>query len=114
MDKNVREKEALYHLELSGTEDIKKSFTEVECELETYFFPKEEKEYLMEYDFDSLPQLKEKLNSFWENEECMKGIIQTVLVAAMKNKPSREAKETRNIENSGNIEGELPAFIYNF
>ena len=32
MDKNVREKEALYHLELSGTEDIKKSFTEVECE----------------------------------------------------------------------------------
>lgn len=114
MDKNVREKEALYHLELSGTENIKESFAEVDYKLETYFSPKEEKEYLMEYDFDSLPQLKEKLNLLWENEEGMKGIVQTVLVAAMKNKPTREVKETRNIENSENNEGELPAFIYNF
>lgn len=114
MDKNVREKEALYHLELAGIDNIKKSFTEIDCEKESYFIPREEKKYLMEYEFDSLPQLKEKLNLLWENEEYMKSVLQTVLVAAMKNKPSSEVKEERNIEDTQNAEGELPAFIYNF
>lgn len=114
MDKNLREKEALYHLNLEGVENVKESFMEIDHELKSYFIPKKEGDYLMEYNFDSLPQLKEQLNLLWEQEEYMKGIVQTVLVAAMKNKPSREVKEERNIENRENVEGELPAFIYNF
>ncbi len=114
MDKNAREKETFYRMTLDGIENVKESFTQIDHESKSYFTVKEDKDYLMEYAFDSLPQLKEKLSLLWKDEECMKGVIQTVLVAAMKNKPSREVKRQQNIENHENTEGDLPAFIYNF
>ena len=62
------------------------------------------------YDFDNLPELKEKLQNMWQGQECMEKIITPVLVAAMKNKPQKGIHEEKEEVKSGN----MPTFIYNF
>lgn len=112
MDKCIREKEKLYKLQLKGIDNIAESFTLIKNDTSSYFTPRLEENYLMEYSFESLPQLKEKLDKLWENEKYMQEAVKIVLVAALKNKPYKVNGE--GIVGENKEETELPTFIYNF
>lgn len=111
MDKNEREKEFLYQLKIGEMDDILQNFELSEGTVKSLFVSSPKRAYLMEYDFETAPQLKVKLDALWEDEECMQAVKKTVLVAAMKNKPSKtEVKKEQEKE----IREQMPAFIYNF
>lgn len=112
MDKCIREKEKLYKLQLKEIGNIAESFTLIKNDTNSYFVPRLEKNYLMEYSFESFLQLKEKLDELWKNEKYMQEATKIILVAALKNKPRKVNGEEMVAEN--NEETELPTFIYNF
>lgn len=109
MDKCIKEKESLYQLRLNGIDKITDSFHRFDSNEDTYFMAYPERNYLMDYYFETLPQLREKLSDIWKNEEYMKDVLKTVLSAAMKNKPV----ETDDIVRQ-DIEETIPTYIYNF
>lgn len=106
----LRERETLYHLELDMTDECAKSFDFTHKEKDSYYVLQDKHEYLTEYDFETVPQLKEMLDRLWENEWYMQDIEKTVLAAAIKNKPNLEVQES--IERD--TDGYMPEFIYNF
>ena len=112
MDECIREKEKLYKLQLEEIGDIAESFTLIKNDACSYFVPRAEKNYLMEYGFECLPQLKEKLDELWKNEKYMQEAAKIVLIAALKNKPRKVDGEEMMDEDKE--ETELPTFIYNF
>lgn len=111
MDKNQKEKELFKscHERIAASQE-KYYFPEIDKRLESYFEKREEGEYLRDYDFETLPQLKEKLDSMWEGQPDMLEMVRPILAAAMKNRPSTEQKEVSENKNTG----EVPVFIYNF
>lgn len=120
MDKNVKEKKLLkdWHNNVTNCTDIYK-FPEEDHNISSYFIRRNDTDnpmYLMEYDFETLPQLREKLSEMWENEDYMQMIITPVLVAAMKNKPHKrdETGHENTNEEAVNCGETLPDFIYNF
>lgn len=119
MNINVKEKEKIYSWSCENTtQEIQRSvFLPYEEDKETYFVKRNEhEEYLQEYGFESLPELRERLSLLWEEDEFMDNILQVVLVAAFKNRPSHEIKNSENYKNNeSNKDKEiLPAYIYNF
>jgi len=109
MDINKKEKELFanwYKQAGNGTY----AFPKFDDDSESFFTKHNNDNYLMEYDFDSLPELKEKLQNMWQGQECMEKIITPVLVAAMKNKPQKDVCEKQSEVKSG----DMPTFIYNF
>lgn len=119
MDKSQREKESLCNWSMNEKERNFKHFAEIDRKLESYFIPKGKSKYLMEYDFETLPELKEMLNELWNDVPHLQNILKIVLVSAMKNKPQemhrniKEEKQKHNEQNS-HVSDKLPAFIYNF
>lgn len=116
MDKCIREKEYLYELNILISDELNESFRSVDTGRESYFVPQEERNYIMEYYFETVPQLKERLNELWKDDSYMQDIIKTVVVAAMKNKPlksNQESVETEKDKEKQN-QNHMPAFIYNF
>lgn len=113
MDKNQKEKEFLcnWH-EKVKSDGGSYNFPGIDTDAESYFVRREESEYLKEYNFETLPQIKSELDKMWEGQDYMQEIIKPVLTAAMKNKPTEEQKI-----NDGDVNskcGEIPVFIYNF
>ena len=109
MDKCVREKESLYNFKLENADKLQCQFYEKDSNVDSYFEMYEEEDYLLEYNFETLPQLREMLIKLWKNEEDMKGELKPILAAAMKNKPSRD--EGLAIKRA---EDGMQTFIYNF
>lgn len=105
-----REREMLYHLELDMSDGWEKSFDFTHKEKESYYVLQDKHEYLMEYGFETVPQLKEILDGLWENKSYMQNIEKTVLAAAIKNKPKQEVRESTEKD----TDGYMPEFIYNF
>ena len=106
-----REREMLYHLELDIPDGWEKSFDFTHKEKDSYYVLQDKHEYLMEYGFETVPQLKEMLDRLWENEPCLQDIEETVLAAAMKNKPKQEVRECAEKD----VHGHVPEFIiYSF
>ncbi|MDE6056298.1 MAG: hypothetical protein K2G55_21635 [Lachnospiraceae bacterium] len=106
-----REREMLYHLELDMPDEWEKSFDFTYKERGSYYMLQDKHEYLMEYGFETLPQLKETLDRLWENEQYMQDIKKTVLAAAIKNKPKQE----ESVYAEKDTHGHMPEFIiYNF
>lgn len=105
-----REREMLYHLELDMTDEWEKSFNFAHKERDSYYVPQDKHEYLTEYNFETVPQLKEMVDRLWENEQYMQDIERTVLAAAIKSKPKQEVRES--VERD--TDGYMPEFIYNF
>lgn len=106
----LREREMLYHLELDMPNEWEKSFDFMYKEKNSYYVLQDKHEYLMEYGFETVPQLKEMLDRLWENEQYMQGVERTVFAAAIKNKPKQEVRESIERE----TDGYMPEFIYNF
>ena len=105
-----RERETLYHLELDIPDGLEKSFDFTHKERDSYYVLQDKHEYLTEYGFETVPQLKEMLDRLWENEQYMQGIEKTVLAAAIKNKPKQE----ESVCEERDADGYMPEFIYNF
>lgn len=112
MEKNAKEKELFYCW--GGREENNYSFEKIDLCTESYFIERKPQEYIREYDFETLPELREELNKMWADESCMKDIMQAVLVAAFKNKPEISHNVVQldsTILGSGE---KMPAYIYNF
>lgn len=105
-----REQEMLYHLELDMLDGWKKTFDFTHKEKDSYYVLHDKHEYLMEYGFETIPQLKEMLDRLWENEQYMQDIEKMVLAAAIKNKPKQEVRESLERD----ADGYMPEFVYNF
>lgn len=105
-----REREMFYHLELDMPDGWEETFDFAHKDKDSYYVLRGRQEYLMEYGFETLPQLKEILDKLWENDSCVKNIEKTVLVAAIKNKPKQETRESRERD----TDGCMPEFVYNF
>lgn len=105
-----REREMLYHLELDMPDGWRNSFDFARKEKESYYVLQDNREYLLEYGFETIPQLRKMLDRLWENELYMQDIEKTVLAAAIKNKPKQE--ESMCAERD--TQGHMPEFVYNF
>lgn len=113
MDKNQKEKELFrsWH-ERAASLSGQYRFPEIDQSAESYFVKHEDEAAFTEYDFETLPQLKEKLDSMWEGQEYMQEIMRPILAASMKNKQA--ASEQTVLEGKESKSGEIPVFIYNF
>lgn len=106
-----REREMLYHLELDVSDGWEKSFDFTHKEKDSYYILQDKHEYLMEYGFETVSQLKEMLDRLWVNEKYMQDIEKTVLAASIKNKPRQEGSAYAERD----VHGHIPEFIiYNF
>lgn len=85
-------------------------FTKIDKNKESYYEPYEDRAYLMEYTFQTVPELREELQKLWQGDNCMQQIETVVLVAAMKNRGEVfEEKDTNEA-----TEQQLKPYIYNF
>lgn len=110
MDQCARERESLYQLELSGINEVMEGFYMTDSAVKSYFQAETERNYLTEYHFETLPQLRELLSEMWKQEDYMQKELKTLLAAAMKNKPLKED----GIVKQNNLEEPMPVFIYAF
>lgn len=85
-------------------------FTKIDKNQESYYEKYEDREYLTEYTFQTVPELRKELQKLWQNDECMKQIETVVIVAAMKNCTKMyEDNDTNEV-----MEQQLKPYIYNF
>ncbi len=118
MDRCQREKENLYHLKMEDMDkSTKQSFQSIDKRLKSYFIPRKSNEYYMEYEYDTLPELKKYMDDLWRDDTYMQGIEKILLVAALKNKPQDDVKltgkDSQNIKDSDSSD-RLPEYIYVF
>lgn len=114
MDINQGEIEKLYQWASNNfTNEIEvKYFTKIDKECVSYFEKRPfQSEYGKEYRYQTMPELRSELNAMWKDDDIMKQILKTVLVASMKNKPKMQENGQENKEE--NIK-QLKPFIYNF
>lgn len=112
MGKNDKEKKMIY--EWGAANYDRYQFTEINGNTGSYFQERGDYNYIREYYFDTVSELKDELNSLWEGEAYMESIIQAVLVALMKNKVD-ESKTLESIDEEKPENPErMPAYIYNF
>ncbi len=114
MDRNAKEKE----LFMDWTRRIqrRKEFL-YDSNEESYFVKREENEkYIWEYNFESVPQLRDLLEDQWEDDKDMEMILTSVLVAAIKNKPQANGiiDEGSLAQKESDATEKLPVYIYNF
>lgn len=118
MDRNEKEKKGLK--EWAYVHESKIYFQGIDQAKESYFTESEERAYIREYAFETLPQLMNELDELWKTDETMESVKKIIGVAAMKNKAAYNSKvvfsENRASVNQENEEnqGRLPTYIYNF
>lgn len=111
MGKNDKEKDLLY--EWGVTNHDAYQFMTIDKDAKSYFRNRQNHNYLREYYFGTLPELRDNLHLLWEGEVYMDGILQPVLVASMKNKTEVLRKSESIEEASCENREKMPAFIYN-
>lgn len=82
--------------------------------LSSYFVASTNEPDIMEYDFQILPELKEKLNEMWKEDEVLLKAALPLSVAAFKSEPAADKFGVKG--NGANIDEEfvLPDFVYVF
>lgn len=114
MDRNAKEKELF--IDWAKGIQKRKEFL-YDSNEESYFVKREEDEkYIWEYNFESVPQLRDLLEDQWEDDKDMEMILTATLVAAIKNKPQTDGiKDEGSLAQKESDETEkLPVDIYNF
>lgn len=68
----------------------------VDKNMKSYFSQRNGNNYIVQYGFESILDLKEELGRMWSNDIDMEKIIKPVAVATMKNQPknTNDRKET--------------------
>lgn len=115
-DKNRKEKE---HLLAWGGRNSKlyqnRIFPSIERDRKSYWIKrKENEEYLEKYGFDTIPELDSRLSAVLGNEDFMKEIQKSVLVACMKNQEPEKLDASGQPHTAKKEERTLPEYIYNF
>ncbi len=111
MGKSDKEKEMLYEWGINHYSDS--IFSQSDHRKDSYFQQRTESSYCREYTFETLPELMEKLNILWKNDEAMENIKKVIAASAMKNKPMADAGNGQGKSQDG-LEEKLPIYIYNF
>lgn len=120
IEKNEREKKGLY--EWACNNESKEMMNKIfncasEKNMDSYYSDYPERDYLMEYHPQSLPELDEFLDMIWDKDDVVKKAIPFIRVASMKNSPIMKQDsigETSEKIEKTDSEPELPGFIYNF
>lgn len=115
---NLNEKEKLYKWasEAGINGNFCSCFTQIEDKCDSYYVKRNDNNtYMREYDFETVPEIKEELYAMWGNDADMQKIITTVLVSAIKNKPVFLEDKGKSpkcaLEDN---KKELKPYIYNF
>lgn len=85
---DVKDKEELFQWASENySEEIERRyFTRINQNQDSYYIKKIPDEYLKEYDYQTLSDLKNELHKLWGDEPVMSEMIQKAAVIAMKNK----------------------------
>lgn len=113
MDKCKREKDKLYEFACNSEENY---YALKEFDIKSYFIKRKDHDYMREYGFETLPELKKELELLWGQDVLMQKCMQTVLIAAMKLKPTEQPdiKDGLSQQTKGKHKEKLSPFIYNF
>lgn len=112
MGKSDKEKNLIY--EWGVTNHDVYQFMVINKDAKSYFKERKNHNYLREYYFDTLPELRDNLHLLWEGESCMDDVLQPVLVASMKNKMEASKRSEPAEKEPYENKEKMPAFIYNF
>lgn len=116
MDKNIKEKERLFQwaCKYNSTEVMENIFTPIDQNQDSYFTKREENEnYLREYQFQQLPELRNELEKLWHEEAYMMEIMTTVLAGVYKNRIEICEESGQAVTEIKDTE-ELSPYIYSF
>lgn len=111
MDRCIKEKESLYQLK---SDEEMSGLTHTTGTIKSYFIPYPERDYLMEYSFETAAQLKEKFSVLCADEKYKQDIGKTLLAAAMKNKPLDRGNSKLKANSGQDAKHQIPEFIYSF
>lgn len=111
MDKNKKEKELIQEWGIKNQNNS--YFQVIDKSADSYFSKIDHANYLREYGFLTLPELRAELDALWTNDEIMDQIKKIAGVAALKNKPVKISNEESKSETK-ETERKLSAFIYEF
>lgn len=114
MDRCHKELEFLYCLkEKDVVIDELKFFDKSTDEIDSYYIQRKESEYCVEYNFETLPELKKMMDDLCMDKVFTQDVIKVLLVAALKNKPQDPGEKKLDI--SEKIASDrLPEYIYTF
>lgn len=112
MGQNDREKEFFTEWAKNSQEDY---FISVQ-DTASYFVKRVQTEYIREYSLETVPELRDELETLWEGDNNMESVLTAVLAAAIKNKPQRQDKSDteESVSKVSETEEKLPMYIYNF
>lgn len=108
----AKEKEKIYEWALKD-DNVRYCFSEPNQDMESYYtkYNNGKDCYLMEYDYETLPELKEIYEEYCGMASSMQEIQKTVLIAAMKGKLQVEEEVEANAVEK---QKELKEYIYGF
>lgn len=105
------EKQKIYEW-ASRNEEVKYCFSKPDSEQESYYTPYRGAEsYLLNYDFETLPELRKLIETYSEKDIQLQDIQKVLLVAAMKGKVQVEDEKTIDTIKK---QKELKEYIYVF
>lgn len=104
------EKEKLYEWALQNKSQETNCFTKIDRTSSSYYEDYEKRNYLMEYQYQTVPELQKELKKMWEMEENLQKAETIVLVAAIKN---MKLNGTETIAKP-KVTEQLKPYIYNF
>lgn len=115
MDENKREKQKLLEVARKSKDVEKKCFTQPQKEIDTYFVEREAEDYIQEYGFKSMPELKVILENTLQIEDDREELIRIISIATFKNRYNNSKKQvsSKQLEESTADSEKLPGYIYN-
>lgn len=114
MDKNEKERKLLGEWAVSNYAGS--SFL-YEPHTESCFIKRgQDEKYIWEYDFESVPEIRNLLEEQWKEDKEMEKILTVVLAAMIKNKPKPKKGGCEECPEQNVYEDAeaLPMYIYNF
>ena len=112
MDKNISEKEKLYKwaCQYTSKDRTESVFTPVMKECSSYYESIKNTDYIHEYNFDTVNEIKQELSSLWKEDEIFGQAALICSVACMKNKNILSPQKKDAHENMK----QLKPYIYHF
>ncbi len=117
MDSDKKEKEFIFEWACRNeSEELEKSiFSSFMQDADSYFIKREQEDnYLHEYKFQTLPELRAALEKMWEGETHMDAVLKPVLVGAFKKKVVLKEENTDSEFDDIQKKEKLSPYIYNF
>ena len=110
------ERERIFNWAKENYSDANNILTKKVSACESYFVPFNQEDNVVEYDFSTLPQLKENLLKMWSNDDAMEKVALICSVAAFKSKPADKVikADSKIVKDSASEDFYIPDFVYAF